>query len=87
MKMEAASDGLLGRDKRAEEIQANARELAPLTNKNFTAEPITKFMLKMNTKASKRKTLIGSPVRASKLNKTMFICLQTRNFEFLNSKF
>ena len=49
MKMEAASDGLLGRDKRAEEIQANARELAPLTNKNFTAEPITKFMLKMNT--------------------------------------
>ena len=165
MKMEAASDGLLGRDKRAEETQANARELVPLkpgfhivvsvvsvvsvvrkkfigqlqfygnlpykcsiqkkrqiqlfvrdrmnsvcplnffrttdttdttdttiwkprfTNKNFTAEPITKFMLKMNTKVSKRKTLIGSPIRASKLNKTMFICLQTRSFEFLNSKF
>lgn len=30
---------------------------------------------------------VGSPVRASKLNKTMFICLQTRSFEFLNSKF
>ena len=89
MKMEAASDGLLGRDKRAEETQTNARELVPLANKNFTAEPITKFMLPMNTRASKRlrKTLIGSPVRASKLNKTMFICLQTRNFEFLNSKF
>ena len=94
MKMEAASDGLLARDKRAEETQAIACDLVPLANevplanKNFTAEPMTKFMLPMNTKASKRlrKTLIGSPVTASKLNKTMFICLQTSKFRVFKLK-